>query len=447
MVSKLTDRQYLGVVLPFMISTMTQPLMGAVNTAVMGQFEDPAYISGVALGAVLFNTIYWVFGFLRVGTSGYAAQALGSGRPEDRWTSFGRPMLICLVSSALILILQRPILHSYLALVNPADDVAALTTVYFDILIWGAPLALFNYVSLGWLMGQARLKASLFMQVSTNLLNIVLCLLLVNKFELGVEGVAAATLIAQIYGALVGIRLMAVHGRFRRQDMVFSMLLKLRPMAAMLTTNGNLMIRTTCLLVVNNLFAASSASFGTEILAANAVLLQTQGIMSYLIDGMANGNSLFAGRALGKRDYRLFEETRQMSLKWLAVLALLLGACYWAGSDFFLAIFTANATVLSLAHDYNFYVIIYPLCAGLGLTFYGLYTGATYTAPIRDMMFLSMLCFLAARHLLIPAMGNSGLWISYLIFYFAQSLIMLAFFSRLRRKFEQGDIALSENFS
>jgi len=429
-----TDRQYLGVVLPFMISTLTQPLMGAVNTAVMGRLPDPAYISGVALGAVLFNTIYWFFGFLRVGTTGYAAQALGSGRIEDQWTAFGRPLVVCLAASALILLGREPILDIYLDLIAPAPDVAALTRAYYDILIWGTPLTLFNYVALGWLMGQARIRASLFMQISTNLLNIVLCLVLVLHLQYEVAGVAAASLIAQVYGTLIGLWLMRANSRFGLKDASLRLLIRLKPMAKMLSTNANLMIRTACLLVVNNLFAATSASFGTEVLAANAVLLQVLALISFLIDGMANGNSLFVGRAVGRGDQALFEQTRRMSLKWLAVLALTLVGLYGLGGRALLGVFTGNESVLQLAGQYDFYIMAYPFCAGLGLTFYGLFTGATFTAPIRDMMFLAMLCFATSRFFLAPVMGNHGLWISYLLFYGSQSVIIGLFLPRLRGK-------------
>ena len=417
-----------------MFSTMTQPLMGAVNTAVMGQLPDPAYIAGVSLGAVLFNTIYWLFGFLRVSTSGYAAQALGTGLWEDRVMSFCRPLVLAVIFSLMVIILQAPILAAFLKLVNPAPDVAAITARYFNLLVWGAPFTLISYVALGWLMGQARIKATLFMQVSSNILNMVLCVLLVNGFGYDVGGVAAAALIAQGYGCLVGLWEMNRLGGFRWWEVPFKIIFKWRAFAGMLTTNVNLMLRTACLMTVNNLFAASGAAFGTEVLAANAVLLQIQYILSYMLDGMGNTASLFTGRAIGRRDPELFEETRQMSLKWLAALAVLLSGSYALTSGLLISIFTSSPEVLALTGQYRDYVILYPFCAGVGLVTYGLYTGATYTAPIRNMMFLALGIFVAARWLLIPLYGNDGLWASYLIFYVAQSLFLSLFFPQLRRK-------------
>lgn len=432
--SSLSDRRYLEVVLPFMFSTVTQPLMGAVNTAVMGQIPDPAYIAGVSLGAVLFNTLYWLFGFLRVGTSGYSAQALGSGVWEDRVMSFCRPLVLALGLGAAIIALEGPIIRLFLGLMNPAPDVAEVCARYFAILVWGAPLTLFGYVALGWLMGQARIKATLIMQVSSNVLNMVLCVAFVNGLGLDVDGVAWAALIAQGYAALVGLALMARHGGFRWWEVPLKILFKWRAFWDLMKTSGNLVFRTACLVTVNNLFAASGASFGTEVLAANAVLLQIQYIISFLIDGMGNTASLFVGRAVGSRDQELFEGVRALSLKWLAIMAVSLSAAYGLAGGRLISVFTENPDVLGLTAEYKFYVMIYPFCAGVGLVFYGMYTGATFTAPVRNMVVMALTAFLACRHLLTPTLGNHGLWIAYLAFYGTQSVFLGLFFGQLRRK-------------
>ncbi len=432
--TKLRNREYLGVVLPFMFSTVTQPLMGAVSTAVMGRLPDPAYIAGVSLGAILFNTIYWLFGFLRVSTSGYAAQALGTGLWEDRVMSFCRPLVLALVFSLFIVVLQAPILNAFLRFVDPAEYVADITARYFTLLVWGAPFTLVGYVALGWLMGQARIRATLIMQVSANVLNIILCFLFVNGFGWGVDGVAWASLIAQGYNCAAGLWLMHKYGGFHWWEVPPEILFKWRAFGDLMKTNGNLMIRTACLMTVNNLFAASGASFGTEVLAANAVLLQVQYILSYLLDGMGNTASLYTGRAVGLRDQELFESTRAMSLKWLAIMAAVMVGAYGVGSSALLTLFTDNLVVLDLTGRYQTYVMLYPVCAGLGLTLYGFYTGATHTAPIRNMMFVALAGFILFRRLLTPPLGNDGLWISYLLFYATQSICLGLFFRQLRRR-------------
>ncbi|MDL2260180.1 MATE family efflux transporter [Deltaproteobacteria bacterium OttesenSCG-928-K17] len=430
----LTTGEYLAVLLPFMFSTVTQPLMGAVNTAVMGQMPDPAYIAGVSLGAVLFNTIYWIFGFLRVGTSGYAAQALGTGAWEDKVMSFCRPLVVALAVSFVIILLQSSILSLFLKLVNPAADVAAITEQYFTILVWGAPFTLLNYVSLGWLMGQARIKATLIMQISSNVLNMLLCVVFVLSFGWGVAGAAWSSLIAQGYGCMVGLWLMHRHGGFSWWQVPYKILFKWRAFKELLSTSGNLMFRTLCLVTINNLFAASGAAFGTEVLAANAVLLQIQYVLSYLLDGMGNTASLFTGRAVGRRDLGLFNATLKTSLKWLLIIALILSSSYALFNTWLIAVFSQSLEVLVICAEYKNYVILYPICAGAGLMMYGMYTGATYTAPVRNMVIIATAAFIGCRAVLIPWLGNHGLWIAYLSYYASQSIFLAVFFKQLRRK-------------
>lgn len=320
----LTDREYLGLTIPFMLSTMTQPLMGAVNTAVMGQLPDPKYIAAVSLGAILFNNLYWLFGFLRVSTTGYAAQAFGAADKRLGMLAFFKPLVLAMLISACCILFQKPILELYLAMIGAAPEVNELCRDYYYILIWGAPLVFGNYVALGWLMGQTRVRASVFMQVSMNVLNMALSIWFVFWLHMDITGVAFATLLSQLYGGILSIVLMYYYGDFDYKALPWSELLDWREFIGMLQVNVNLMIRTACLLTVNNIIAAVGASFGTVVLAANAVLLQLKDIMSYLIDGMANGAAIFSGRAVGANNAKLFAATIKMTFKWLVVLAAIL---------------------------------------------------------------------------------------------------------------------------
>lgn len=320
----LTDREYLGLTVPFMLSTMTQPLMGAVNTAVMGQLPDPKYIAAVSLGAILFNNLYWLFGFLRVSTTGYAAQAFGAADKRLGMLAFFKPLVLAMIISAFCILFQKPILELYLAMIGAAPEVNELCRDYYYILIWGAPLVLGNYVALGWLMGQTRVRASVFMQVSMNVLNMALSIWFVFWLHMDITGVAFATLLSQLYGGILSVVLMYYYGDFDYKALPWGELLDWREFIGMLQVNVNLMIRTACLLTVNNIIAAVGASFGTVVLAANAVLLQLKDIMSYLIDGMANGAAIFSGRAVGAKNGKLFAATIKMTFKWLVVLAAIL---------------------------------------------------------------------------------------------------------------------------
>lgn len=431
----LTNREYLGLTVPFMLSTMTQPLMGAVNTAVMGQLPDPKYIAAVSLGAILFNNLYWLFGFLRVSTTGYAAQAFGAADRELGTLAFFKPLVLALLISLACIVFQKPILESYLAMIGAAPEVNALCREYYYILIWGAPLVLGNYVALGWLMGQTRVRASVFMQVSMNVLNMALSIWFVFGLHMDIVGVAFATLLSQLYGGVLSVVLMYYYGEFDYKNLPWGELLDWRTFIGMLKVNVNLMIRTACLLTVNNIIAAVGASFGTVVLAANAVLLQLKDIMSYLIDGMANGAAIFSGRAVGAKSGAGLEAAIRMTFKWLVVLAAMLMGVYAAGNEFFIRLFTNIDEVVAMAMTYNAFVLFYPICAGIGMVLYGVFCGATRTAPVRNMMLMALAVFYVLQWQLVPIIGNSGLWVALLGFMAAQSVILLYYLKSLRKEF------------
>lgn len=431
----LTNREYLGLTVPFMLSTMTQPLMGAVNTAVMGQLPDPKYIAAVSLGAILFNNLYWLFGFLRVSTTGYAAQAFGAADRELGTLAFFKPLVLALLISLACIVFQKPILESYLAMIGAAPEVNALCREYYYILIWGAPLVLGNYVALGWLMGQTRVRASVFMQVSMNVLNMALSIWFVFGLHMDIVGVAFATLLSQLYGGVLSVVLMYYYGDFDYKNLPWGELLDWRTFIGMLKVNVNLMIRTACLLTVNNIIAAVGASFGTVVLAANAVLLQLKDIMSYLIDGMANGAAIFSGRAVGAKSGAGLDAAIKMTFKWLVVLAVMLMGVYAAGNEFFIRLFTNIDEVVAMAMTYNVFVLFYPVCAGIGMVLYGVFCGATRTAPVRNMMLLALAVFYLLQWQLVPKIGNSGLWLALLGFMAAQSVILLYYLKSLRKEF------------
>ena len=431
----LTNREYLGLTVPFMLSTMTQPLMGAVNTAVMGQLPDPKYIAAVSLGAILFNNLYWLFGFLRVSTTGYAAQAFGAADRELGTLAFFKPLVLALLISLACIVFQKPILEGYLAMIGAAPEVNNLCREYYYILIWGAPLVLGNYVALGWLMGQTRVRASVFMQVSMNVLNMALSIWFVFGLHMDIIGVAFATLLSQLYGGVLSVVLMYYYGDFDYKNLPWGELLDWRTFIGMLKVNVNLMIRTACLLTVNNIIAAVGASFGTVVLAANAVLLQLKDIMSYLIDGMANGAAIFSGRAVGAKSGAGLDAAIRMTFKWLVVLAVILMGVYAAGNEFFIRLFTNIDEVVAMAMTYNVFVLFYPVCAGIGMVLYGVFCGATRTAPVRNMMLLALAVFYLLQWQLVPEIGNSGLWLALLGFMAAQSVILLYYLKSLRKEF------------
>lgn len=419
----ITDKTYLAVTIPFMLSTVTQPLLGAVDTGIIGQMGDPGQIAGVSLGATLFNTVYWIFGFLRVSTTGYSARVRGVKDKEKQALSLFLPILLALSITMVLLIFQRPILSLYLFWIKPEQIVAGYVSQYYKILIWGAPCVLLNYVMLGWLMGQMRMKESLVMQIVGNVLNMVLDYWFVIGLGYGVRGIALATLIAQLITFLMGlffIRKCRYIIKIIRKEW-----LSRQKIAGLVGNNRDLMLRTICLLIHNNIFAATGARMGTALLAANSILLQIILVLSYLFDGIANGSSVFSGIAVGQKSQSMIYQVINMTKKWTLIGAFLSVLAVGSLSSLIFSLFTPSQMLLDLCGTYSWVLLIYPIVASIGLTYYGIFTGSGVTKPIFYSTAIALVIFLVFWLTAVPIYGNAGLWFSFLIFYFCRSIFLL----------------------
>lgn len=421
--TKLTNRAYMGVAVPLMLSTVTQPLLGAIDTAVIGMLGNAAAIAGVSLGANLFNTLYWLFGFLRISTTGHSAQIQHKGAGMERNRSFFLPLCLAGLIAAVFLCVQNPLFEMYLGMIRPDAEVQYYLTRYYQILIWGAPAVLANYVMLGWLMGQRKIKEMLFMQVSGNLLNMGLDYWLAIHLDMGITGVAAATLVSQLYSCGCGVICMLRYGKFGKVS--FAGLWSKAEVFVMLQENCDLMLRTLCLLVHNNVFAAMSTGMGTDILAANSILLQLALIMAYLFEGIANASSVYAGMAVGTSKKELFNEVVKKTSFWSFVTAAFITVVFMIGGDPILHLFTRLEVLITLTRRYLVYGYAYPLIAAFGLTFYGLYTGTGLTRPVFWSTALSLALFLPVCYFGVRYFGNDGLWIGYLTFYGGRSAVLV----------------------
>ncbi len=430
----MTHKAYLALALPLTITTITTPLLGAVDTAVVGHMSDPAYIAAVAVGTIIFNTMYWLFGFLRVSTTGFATQAHGAEDKEGMMLALIRPLLIALLVGITLIILQWSITRLFLPLLTPDQNVQSLATEYFSIRIWGAPFGLLNYVIIGWLMGMLMIKKTLFLQLYLNLTNIVLDLFFVIILNWGVPGVASATLISEVTTFVIGLIIVLKVSPFELKVPSMAKFMNTSSFKKMMQMNRDLFIRTFCLLIVFNLLTAKGASFGTEILAANAILIQIHFIMAYLFDGFANASSIMAGRAIGSRDHLLYNMTVRLSCQWAVFTSLIIAGAYYLFDYRIFRLFTKIPEVLEEAQTYQSWILLFPLLASFGIVLHGLYVGSTEAAPIRNSMIYALILFLMALFLTIPSMGNHGLWFAFILFSVARSFFLLLFVPGLQKK-------------
>ncbi len=429
-----THRDYVMLSLPLIVSTITTPLLGLVDTAVVGHLFDPAYLGGTAIGTLIFNTMYWLFGFLRVSTSGFAAQARGKDDLQAGAADLLRPLAIAIVIGLVFIALQVPIFNGSLWIMRPDADVAHWASVYFHIRIWGAPLTLVNYVSIGWLMGMSHIRQTLITQISMNVLNMILAIWFAKGLNYGVAGVAAATLFAEGLALCAGLWFVWNSPYMKPALLRWKGLFAWSSLAPMFRANSDLLVRTICLLAMFNIFTAQSTGFGPELLAANSILLQLHYMMAYFFDGLANASSIYAGRAKGAGDMTLLRRSIQLSRIWTMGTALLLTVIYLIGRTFFIRLFSDNEAVLDLALHYNGWLLLFPICGGFGLVFYGIFTGMTQTGPVRNSMLLALLLYIIACWVLVPLYGNHGLWISFLLFAVGRSLFLLMYVPGLEKR-------------
>ena len=437
-IEKIRNTEYLKLALGFTLSTLTTPLLNSVDTAVVGNLSNPVFIGGVTLGGTIFNTIYWLFGFLRVSTSGYSAKAFGENNEKEEITVLIRPVLISLILGFLFVIFQKPILWGFIHFFDAGKEITKYIEIYFNILIWGAPFVFLNYTFLGWIMGRKEIKKCLILQLMTNIVNIFLDLYFVEVLGMDVAGVAVATLISQIMTTLLSIFI--ILRTFSLKKILHNINLKeifdRSEMKKVGAVNSDLVIRTVCLLVATNLFLEKAAHNGKIILAANSILFQVQYLMSYIFDGFANASSVFSGIAAGEKNFRKLKWVMRKSIQFCVIISIFLSTAFVFGGKKLLLFYTKNAEVINTANQYKIWIIIFPLVVSFGLVIYGNFTGTTETEYIRNSMIQALIVFLIFYFAGTAIGQNHGLWLSFIVFSLARSVFLIRYIGKFLNKYK-----------
>lgn len=437
-IEKIRNTEYLKLALGFTLSTLTTPLLNSVDTAVVGNLSNPVFIGGVTLGGTIFNTIYWLFGFLRVSTSGYSAKAFGENNEKEEITVLIRPVLISLILGFLFVIFQKPILWGFIHFFDAGKEITKYIEIYFNILIWGAPFVFLNYTFLGWIMGRKEIKKCLILQLMTNIVNIFLDLYFVEVLGMDVAGVAVATLISQIMTTLLSIFI--ILRTFSLKKILHNINLKeifdRSEMKKVGAVNSDLVLRTVCLLVATNLFLEKAAHNGKIILAANSILFQVQYLMSYIFDGFANASSVFSGIAAGEKNFRKLKWVMRKSIQFCVIISIFLSTAFVFGGKKLLLFYTKNAEVINTANQYKIWIIIFPLVVSFGLVIYGNFTGTTETAYIRNSMIQALIVFLIFYFAGTAINQNHGLWLSFIVFSLARSVFLIRYIGKFLNKYK-----------
>ncbi|SDH87186.1 MATE family efflux transporter [Alteribacillus bidgolensis] len=428
-----SHRHYLALAIPLMLATISTPLLGAVDTAVVGYLEAPHYLGGVAIAALIFNTMYWLFGFLRVSTSGFTAQAAGKQDEKEMLVMLARPLLLASAAGIIFILAQYPLWQTAVHFLQPSSAVQEEAEGYFSYRIWGAPFALIQYVLLGWLIGRSHVNVALILQLGCNLLNMGLDVLFVFFIDMGASGIGLATLIAEITGVLIAAVYLWKKTGFTFSVFSWASVWEAGPFLHMIRMNRDLFIRTACLVTVFGVFTSIGTSFGEITLAANAILLQVHFIMAYFFDGLANASSILAGRATGKNDRFLFLRTMKVGAFWSFLVAVCWMLFMVISGGWFVGLFTSIEEVALTARDYSAWIILFPITAFWGLQLYGFFTGATKAAPVRNSVIAAMALFLLTLVLFLPEWGNHGLWLAFIVFTLTRTLVLWAYVPSLMR--------------
>jgi multidrug resistance protein, MATE family len=432
--SHVTTRQVFAIAGPAMIANLTTPLIGIVSTTAIGRLGDAALLGGVAMASVLFDCIFWLFAFLRMSTVAFTAQSLGAGETQELRAILVRGFIVAAVIGAALIALQVPLAAILLGAMGGSAAVTAAAKTYFLIRIWSAPLALANYVVLGWLIGQARAKLALTTQIAINLVNAGATALLVLVFDTGIAGAAIAAVIAETTGLLLGI-LIAYRLTEGKLDIPRTTLFESARLTRMLAVNRDIMIRTASLIAVWLFFAAQGARAGDVTLAANAVLNNFLLISAFFLDGLANAAEQLCGRAYGARDRYAFAGAVRLVIAWGFVFALAVAGTFALFGPALIDIMTASSDVRAGARDFLLFVTLAPLLGVFAFGYDGVYIGATWARDMRNLMLASLVIFLAAWFSL-RSFGNAGLWAALLVHYAARGgLQALAYPGLVKRSF------------
>jgi MATE family multidrug resistance protein len=401
-----------------MVANLTTPLIGIVSTIAIGRLGDATLLGGVAIASILFDCLFWLFAFLRMSTVAFTAQAVGAGETQELRALLVRGFVVAGLIGAGLIVLQLPLAAALLGAMGGSEGVTRAAKTYFTIRVWSAPLVLANYVVLGWLIGQARAKLALSVQIAINVINMAATALLVLVLDAGITGAAMAAVAAEATGLVLGV-LIARHLTHGKLAVPRAALLDRAKLLRMLAVNRDIMIRTAALISVWLFFAAQGARAGDVALAANAVLNNFLLISAFFLDGLANAAEQLCGRAYGARDRYAFAGAVRLVVVWGFGFAIAVTAVFALFGPALIDIMTASAEVRHSARDFLQYVVLAPLLGVFAFAYDGIFIGATWARDMRNLMMLSLLIFFTAW-LALRSFGNAGLWGALLVHYAAR---------------------------
>ncbi|MEE4284677.1 MAG: MATE family efflux transporter [Mariniphaga sp.] len=425
------NRDILRLAIPNIVSNITVPLLGLVDLALMGHLKSEVYIGAIALGGVIFNFIYWGFGFLRMSTSGFTAQAFGEKNKIETIHALARALAVAVLTGLVILALQLPIAWAGFNLIGGSEEVKKLAREYFLIRIWAAPAALSLFVFSGWFLGMQNARYPMIIAISANVANILLSVLFVFGLNMKSDGVALGTAFSQYIGLIFAILLFLKKYRelirFVKPDQIFN----LKRLTEFFRVNTDIFIRSFCIILVFTFFTSESASTNDTILAVNSLLIQMLLFFSFFIDGFAFAGEALVGKFFGARQKSKLKKVVKLLFLWGTGLAIGFTLIYFFGMNFILKLLTSQNNLINDAQPFIIWVVLIPLASFSSFIWDGVFIGATASAAMRNTLFgATFLVFIPVYYFLNPLWENHALWLAMVLFMFARGAIQTFLFRR-----------------
>jgi MATE family multidrug resistance protein len=433
-----THKKIFTIALPMMLSNISVPLLGLVDTAVIGHLPESYYLAGVAVGSMVVTLLFWMLVFLRMSTTGLVAQAYGANDFQQVLRLLLQSILIALVLASLLLLLQTPLSSLFFHFIDGSEQVLLYGKQYFDIRIWSAPAALLNMVVLGWLLGMQNAKVPMFLLIISNAVNIALSLLFVVGFEWGVAGVAWASLLADyialICGLLVIMKMIQPFYNVGDFMKLLKQLLNLHSLRAFIALNRDIFIRTLCVQVTYAFMTMQGVKLGDDVVSANSVLMHFLLLISFSMDGLAYAAEALVGKNMGHRCLSKLKDAVHVTLFWAFIFSLMQSLLFYFYGQWIINQITSINSIQVEANSYLPWLILIPLTSMLGFVFDGVFIGMTRAKEMRNSMIISLCLVYFPVWFVFSAQGNHALWIAMNAFMAARGVTLLWIYLQLNKK-------------
>ena len=429
------NREILRLAIPSIISNITVPLLGIVDVAIVGHIGDENYIGAIAIGSMIFNVIYWLFGFLRMGTSGFTSQAFGAGNTQATAYVLRKMLVLSFGVAAAFVLFQLPIRHLAFLLMGVNNDIHPLVATYYNIVVWGAPATLGLYVLTGWLVGMQNTRVPMWVSIAQNIINIAASALLVFAFHMGIAGVAIGTLVAQWAGFVMSLLSLRSSYAKEWQTALSNTITKLQSHTEIFTisffsANRDIFLRTLCLVSVNLFFTAAGSRQGAMMLSVNTLLMTFFTLFSYVMDGFAYAGEALAGRYFGARDTASLNRLAQRLLGWGMALSVAFSLIYLLAGEAILGLLTDKQPVVVAAADYRLWAVAVPLTGFAAFVFDGIFIGITATRAMFMSCFVGAIAFFLIYYSLFGEWHNHALWLALNIYLALRGVVLAVVFMR-----------------